>query len=197
MSIRFLILSLFSFLQASVFCQSITIELKNNHPNELACKTILDGLLNKYDLSKWLFTKHIIIDYKTNIPYSHPVLTLTTRHNRDEELLLSTFIHEQLHWFVNSKRSAAFDTALLQLKIQFPNAPAGYPSGAIDSESSYTHLIVNYLEIKIMKELVGELKASQVLQFWMNDHYTWIYEQVYKKGFFIYKILMENGLMPK
>ena len=29
---------------------------------------------------------------------SHPVLTLHTRHRRDDDLLLSTFLHEQLHW---------------------------------------------------------------------------------------------------
>lgn len=156
---------------------------------------MLDSLIDKYQLSNLLFTKHVILDYETNIPHSHPVLTLNTRYKKDEELLLSTFIHEQLHWYLNSKPSALLDTALLQLKQKFPNAPVGYPKGAADIESSYIHLIVNYLEIRILKGLIGELKASQILQYMMNDHYTWIYEQVNKNGFAIYKILNQNGLL--
>jgi hypothetical protein len=53
--------------------------------------------LDKYDLTPWLFTRAVVIDDDAT-PHSHPVLTLHTRHLRDDLLLLSTFIHEQSHW---------------------------------------------------------------------------------------------------
>jgi hypothetical protein len=39
----------------------------------------LERLLKQYDLSKWIFTRKVIID-QGEIPHSHPVLTLHTRH---------------------------------------------------------------------------------------------------------------------
>lgn len=44
------------------------------------------------------------------IPYSHPVLTLHTRHLKDDLALLSTFVHEEYHWY---------ETAHPQEVIQF------------------------------------------------------------------------------
>ena len=41
-------------------------------------------LLRTYDLSPWFFTNVIVIDEKA-VPHSHPVLTLYTRHGRDDE----------------------------------------------------------------------------------------------------------------
>src|SRR5262245_52213072 len=76
----------------------IEISLKNGSRAEIKTRDQLQRLLRTYDLSKWIFTKSILIDEKA-IPHSHPVLTIHTRHLKDDELLLSTFVHEQLHWF--------------------------------------------------------------------------------------------------
>src|SRR5580765_554879 len=77
----------------------IKIALKAGTKAEQDTKAQLERLLKKYDLSKWIFTKSILIDAK-EIPHSHPILTLSTRHLLDDDLLLATFVHEQLHWFV-------------------------------------------------------------------------------------------------
>ena len=85
----FLLLSITSFAQ-----DKIEIALKSGTPREVQTKEQLQRLLKTYDLSKWIFTRSILIDEKA-IPHSHPVLTLHTRHLKDDDLLLSTFVHEQ------------------------------------------------------------------------------------------------------
>src|SRR5437016_4838784 len=76
----------------------IEIKLLHGSKPESETREQLVRLLKTYDLAKWTFTKSVIIDQES-IPHSDPVLTLSTRHLRDDELLLSTYIHEQLHWF--------------------------------------------------------------------------------------------------
>src|SRR4030095_16195983 len=92
-----LLLSITSYAQ-----DRIEISLKNNSREESQTRDQLQRLLKTYDLSKWTFTKSILIDEKA-IPHSHPILTLHTRHLKDDDLLLSTFVHEQLHWFLAQK----------------------------------------------------------------------------------------------
>src|SRR5687768_11798227 len=85
----------------SVAAQSgLKITLANSTPAEQQTRDQLERLLKTYDLSKWIITRSVMIDEKTAIPHSHPVLTLNTRHVKDDELMLSTFVHEQMHWFL-------------------------------------------------------------------------------------------------
>ena len=140
------------------------------------------------------FTRAIQID-ESAIPHSHPVLTLHTRHLKDDDLLLSTFVHEQLHWFLvqNEKET---QEAMKELRLLFPKVPVGFPEGSENDESTYLHLLVNYLEYQADKELLGELRARQVMEFWSTDHYTWIYRTVLERGRDIGNILLKHGLMP-
>jgi len=78
-------------------------------------------------MSPWFYTKSVVIDERA-IPFSHPVLTLHTRHAKDDELLLSTFIHEQLHWFF-SGRPEQTEQAIADLRKAFPDAPTGGTGG--------------------------------------------------------------------
>ena len=68
----------------------LEISLKNKDQREEQTKQQLERLLSTYDLSKWIFTRKILIESRV-IPHSHPVLTLSTRHLKDDELLLATF----------------------------------------------------------------------------------------------------------
>jgi hypothetical protein len=166
---------------SQVDSDSIEISLKHNDDAaELQTKKQLLRLIKSYDVSKWIFTKKIIIDREA-IPHSHPILTLHIRHLKDDELLLSTFVHEQIHWFL-VKQSEQTEKAKVELKTIFPNAPVGFPEGAQDEDSAYLHLLVCYLEYQADKELFGELKARQIMEFWSEDHYTWIYKQVLSEG---------------
>ena len=156
----------------------LEIALKHGSAREAATKAQLQRLLRSYDVSQWLFTKSILVDEQA-IPHSHPTLTLSARHVHDDELLLSTFVHEELHWFVaDSKQSAE---AIKELRRLFPSVPAQGPEGANGEESTYLHLIVCFLEYDADKELLGELKARQLMDFWATDHYTWVYRTVLER----------------
>lgn len=57
------------------------------------------------------------------------------------------------------------DIGLFQLSGRFSDS----------EDSTYLHLLVNTLEYRADKELLGELKARQVMDFWATDHHTWVY----------------------
>lgn len=156
----------------------LQISLKNNTDKELQSKNQLERILNKYNLSKWLFTKKVLIDEKTSIPHSHPVLTLNTSPT-DDFGLLATFVHEQIHWFEESKPQQR-DRAIEELKTIYPDAPGGPPEGARDKYSTYLHLMVCYLEYEAMIELVGKEKAIEVIK--SKHYYRWIYRTVLSDG---------------
>jgi len=157
----------------------LEITLKQGSAREGQTRDQLQRLLKNYDLSRWIFTKTIVIDDRA-IPHSHPVLTLHTRHLHDDELLLSTFVHEELHWLLVNKGKAT-DEAITDLQALFPTVPGKPPEGAQDEHSTYLHLIVCFLEYDADKELLGELQARQVMDFWATDHYTWVYKTVLER----------------
>jgi hypothetical protein len=156
------------------------VEISVKHPgdkNELLARDQLRRLLSQHDVSKWLFTKKVVIDRDAGIPHSHPVLTLDTGGLKDDELVLSTFVHEQIHWHLEEKAEQT-KRAMTELKGLYPDAPAGPPDGARDLESTYRHLIVCYLEYQAGRELLGELRGRQVIEFWATHHYRWVYRRV-------------------
>jgi len=173
---------------------NLEISLAHQSAPEARTREQLQRLLGSYDVAPWTFTKSIAID-ETVIPHSHPVLTLSTRHLKDDELLLSTFVHEQLHWFLVQKGG---DTraAIADLRKIFPNGPAGAPEGAIDENSTYLHLIDCYLEYQADIRLLGELKARQVMEFWATDHYTWVYRTVLDRMRDIAAVVRSHNLIP-
>ena len=173
----------------------LKISLANSTPNEVKVKAQLERLLKTYDMSKWIATPSIIIDEKTTIPHSHPVLTINTRHIKDDELLVSTFVHEQMHWFVD-RDEKKLEAAMVELKKMFPDAPAGPPEGARDQASTYLHVGVCYLEYRALRELMGELKAKQVMEFWSTDHYKWVYRTVLERPRDIGTIMFKYDLVP-
>ena len=183
------------FLNNASYAQSnIDIALRAGSKAEQQTKAQLQRLLQTYDTAKWIFTKSVLIDEKS-IPHSHPVLTLSTRHLRDDELLLSTFLHEQIHWFLTQNHKNT-EEAKKELRVMFPKAPVSFPEGAKDEESTYLHLIVVYLEYRADRELLGELKARQVMEFWATDHYTWIYKTVLERTRDIGNIVFKHKLIP-
>lgn len=173
---------------------NLEITLKQNTPDEARTRDQLRRLLATYDLSPWIYTTSIVIDERA-IPFSHPVLTLHTRHAKDDELLLSTFVHEQFHWFLAGRREAT-EMAIADLRKLFPTVPAGGTAGARDEYSTYLHLLVCYLEQQADVRVLGELKTKQVMAFWATDHYTWVYETVIGRSREIGQIMRERKLIP-
>ncbi|MCB1057530.1 MAG: hypothetical protein KDD11_18680 [Acidobacteria bacterium] len=120
---------------------------------------------------------------------------MSTRHLRDDELLLATFVHEQLHWFVD-RHDEALALARADLAKLFPEVPVGYPEGARDERSTYVHLVVCYLEYRALIQLVGGLRARWVIEFWSHDHYAWVYRTLLERGRDVGGIVAARGLLP-
>ncbi|MFP2928163.1 hypothetical protein ACLESO_23785 [Pyxidicoccus sp. 3LG] len=170
------------------------ISLKQGTGPEQETRRQLELLLTRYDLSPWLFTREVQIDERA-VPHSHPVLTLHTRHLRDDLLLLATFIHEQSHWYFTAKPDET-RAAMAELESLLPGMPVGFPDGANDKESSYLHLCVIPFEYDGLRQLVGDLAARQVMEFWATDHYRVLYRKVLEHPRQIWPILTRHGLLP-
>lgn len=179
-----------------VFAQTnLDISLVHQSVPEARTRDQLQRLVAAYDVSPWVFTKTISIDERA-IPHSHPVLTLHTRHLKDDDLLLSTFVHEQLHWFLVQKGKDTQE-AIGDLRKIFSKVPAGAPEGAVDENSTYLHLIDCYLEHQAVIQLLGELRARQAMEFWATDHYTWVYRTVLDRPRDIAAVVRNHGLIPE
>ncbi|MGD6805245.1 hypothetical protein [Rossellomorea aquimaris] len=155
----------------------IQILYKTNTEKEVSIGIDIKFLIEKYDLKAFAFTNVLLIDEKADFPHSHPVLTINTRHLGKRNLLLSTYIHEQIHWFA-TQHFQSFKKAIQELKTIYPTIPVGYPYGARDEFSNYLHIIINWLELDVMAKVLEKSKYEEVLSFLQTDHYTWIYNVV-------------------
>lgn len=156
--------------------EAMAIVYAHESEAEHATGAQLLALLGRYDLSRWRFTSTVHIE-RGVIPHSHPILTLNTRHLDDDGLLLSTYLHEQLHWFLEGRLEGAM-RAIEALRQRYPQPPVGYPAGAEDEFSSYAHYIVCYLEWRALLAVVGGNEAQRIFTFWRGDHYRDIYAAV-------------------
>ncbi|MEO8000038.1 MAG: hypothetical protein ABI852_21480, partial [Gemmatimonadaceae bacterium] len=118
--------------------QGVSITLAHNSPTETQTKAQIIRLMGQHNVNRWLYTRNIVIDDNA-IPHSHPILTLHTRHLKDDDLLLATLLHEELHWYL-TQNPVAVDSAISDLKKLFPNIPVGYPAGSADEMGNYVHL---------------------------------------------------------
>jgi hypothetical protein len=85
----------------SEMAAKIIIETKNNFPEELKTKALLEEVLAKYLCP--IFTDRVTVE-KDIIPHSHPVLTIKAfksgySDDKFSLILLEDFLHEQFHWF--------------------------------------------------------------------------------------------------
>lgn len=172
----------------------LDISLAHGSAVEQQTQAQLEGLLARYDVSKWVMTDKLVIDEEA-IPHSHPVLTLHTRHLKDDELLLSTFVHEQSHWFIAQHRDEMAQAAT-ELRHLFPHLPLDYPKGSDTQEANYEHLVILLIEWNADRDLFGELKARAIMDFWAHDHYTTLYQLVLDHRYEVFKIAKKHHLVP-
>ncbi|MCA1054103.1 hypothetical protein LCM10_03820 [Rossellomorea aquimaris] len=155
----------------------ITIMCKNNTEKEQDVRNELEQLIAKFDLQDYCYTDVVLVDEYAIYPHSHPMLTMNTRHIGKDNLLLSTFIHEQIHWYA-VQHFQKMKNAIQQLKNMYPSVPVGYPNGAKNEFSSYLHLIINWLEVDVVFNKLEKQQYEEVIHFLQHDHYVWIYRTV-------------------
>jgi len=153
---------------------AITIDLAHGTDRERQTKALLKQVLASYDLSKYTFTRRVVIEERA-VNHAFPVLTLNVRFAQSADELLSSYIHEQLHWHLRA-RGADQQEAIAELRRMYPGAPVGLPEGADTAVSTYGHLVDCYLEIQADRRLIGAERTSAMIG--DKGHYTWIYKTV-------------------
>jgi hypothetical protein len=172
----------------------VTIETANGTHSEESVKQLLGDLLAKYDTSRWAFTDQVIVEDSAT-PHSHPVLTIGTRPIVRTPLgVLTTYLHEQIHWYL-AGRPDATPAAVEELKRLYPEVPDKDHGGARNHESTYLHLIVNWLELESLRLLVGEEAADSTLRQTVDGPvYGWIYKRVFEDHVALSKVVSRHRL---
>jgi hypothetical protein len=159
----------------SAAAPAMKITLKHGTEREARTKAQLERVLSDYDLSKYTFTREVVIEEQA-INHAFPVLTLNVRAFADsEDELLSSFVHEQLHWHLRD-RGPAMQNAVAELRRVYPHVPVGGQEGAETEYSTYGHLVDCYLELVADRKLIGPERTAAVVA--DKGHYTWIYATV-------------------
>jgi hypothetical protein len=166
--------ALLLFVSAWLAQPAVRIDLAHGTDRERQTKATLEQVLGSYDLSKYMFTRQVVIEERA-VNHAFPVLTLNVRFAQSADELLSSFVHEQLHWHLRD-RGRDQQQAIADLRMMYPGAPVGAPEGAETAISTYGHLIDCYLEIQADRQLIGLERTSAVIA--DKGHYTWIYKTV-------------------
>ncbi|NVJ70150.1 MAG: hypothetical protein HWE08_07350 [Alphaproteobacteria bacterium] len=179
-------------LAGTATASSLNITTESGSERELQVANMIQKFEAEFDLSEWRFTNNIHIKSRA-IPHSHPVLTLHTRHIKKPYALYSTYLHEQIHWYLDA-HPAKETAAKADLALLLGEAKTGRPYGSRTVDATYMHVIVCFLEIDAMKKLFGTQKANELLNFWRNDHYTWVYDQLTDHWDEIEQIIIRHDL---
>lgn len=157
---------------------------------------LLASLRKRHDLSRFEYTRLVRIQ-PGGSTHSHPILTLGTRFAESEDTLLSTYLHEQMHWYLwrlggpdHDPVAPFFD----ELVRRYPKAPTRLPDGGRSYEQTYLHLVVCWLEVAAAAELIGWDRASAIAQ--APWGYRWIYRTVLEDWEPLAALLKEHGILP-
>jgi hypothetical protein len=153
---------------------AVSIDVAHGTEREQRTKARLESVIATYDLSKYTFTRKVVIEERA-INHAFPVLTLNARFADSSDELLSSYVHEQLHWHLRD-HAGDQQAAVAELRRMYPNAPVGLPEGADSLFSTYGHLVDCYLEIQADRRLMGQERTAAAIA--DKGHYTWIYKTV-------------------
>jgi hypothetical protein len=173
----------------------LQISLKNGTPAEARMREIVTSLPREYNLAGWILTNVIEID-EGCWPHSHPVLTLNTAFEQNVTMVLTEFVHEQLHWF-EEEHADRRDLAIEETKRYYRDVPSARPEGAGDELSTRLHLLICYLEYQAMKLLTGPEKAKEVMLALSRHHYCWVYRTILRDEEKLAGIIRKYDLVPE
>lgn len=168
----------------------VAIRTTTGNDRELAAVAQLERILATYDLSRWCFTDVCRIQSMA-IPRSHPVLRLNTRHLADDHQALSTFLHEQLHWWLH--QHPAIESAMEAVQVRWSDPPGHREGGAANPFSTWLHLVLCPIEIYAVEAVLGHDLPVETRG---SGPYAWIYQQVLADRAWFSQFLAERDLVP-
>lgn len=175
----------------------IAIELAHDSPSERKTRALLLDLMQHYPLDRWRYADRVRIS-DGEIPHSHPVLTLAGYADPVPPLgLLSSYIHEQLHWFwlleSHGERPSAAMEAFERAFPELPEFPVGPPDGCRSAFSNCLHVAINFWELEGLGGLIGMENARDFIA--NRPFYRAIYRLVLDRTDDIAAILNTNDLV--
>lgn len=157
---------------------------------------MLAALRKRHDLARYEYTRLVCIR-PAGATHSHPILTLGTRFAETEDQLLSTYLHEQMHWYLWRLGGPDHDPVAVffdELVRRYPRAPTRLPEGARSYEQTYLHLVTCWLEIWAATQLIGRERAEAIADSAWG--YRWIYRTVLADWDAIGALLAANDILP-
>ena len=174
----------------------IDIDLAHAEREAQRIRDWLGALRQRHDLTRFEYTRLVRI-VPSGPTHSHPILTLGTRFSETEDLLLATYLHEQMHWYLwrlggpdHDPIAPFFD----ELVRRYPKAPTRLPEGARSYEQTDVHLVVCWLEIAAVTELIGRERAEALAD--TQWGYRWIYRTVLQDWDALGQLLLQHGVLP-
>jgi hypothetical protein len=174
----------------------IDLDLEHARREAERVRDMLRALRRRHDLSRYEYTRVVRVVPGSDT-FSHPILTLGNRFADNEDLLLSTYLHEQMHWYLwhlgtpDKDPVAPFFDELVR---RYPEAPTELPDGARNYESTYLHLVINWLEVAATSEFIGRARACAVAD--AQRTYRWIYRTVLRDWDLLQELYERHGLVP-
>ena len=153
----------------------IQIDLSATQASSERIRDLLVAARRDLNLNLYEYTSKIRIA-PSEIPHSHPVLTLNNRLDKKNDLIC-TYIHEQMHWYVtwfSHAHTKAWHSVINDIKSRYPDIPIKFPEGANTHFSSLLHVLVNWLEIEAASAVLGREVAVEVAS------KNWVYGGIYK-----------------
>ena len=127
------------------------IELATGSDDEQRAAAVFESLVAEYapTIDRFLYTDTVVLDTKSEAPYSHPVLTISPPYVVGPRLVaLTVLVHENMHWAsrVLPGCAAMRDEA----RRRWPDPPAAADGGAHNALSTWLHVCVCSLELAAM-----------------------------------------------
>jgi hypothetical protein len=171
----------------------ISIQLAHHTPREMQTAQTLKQVLSSYDTKNYTFIREVVIEERA-MNHAFPVLTLNARFADSPDELLSSVVHEQLHWYLRD-HDFQQKAAIAELRQMYSNARVGLPEGADTAYSTYGPPVDCYLEIQADRELIGPKRTDEVIK--NKPWYTWIYKTILRDEDKIRAVVQEHNLEIK
>ena len=174
----------------------IDVDLEHAQREADRVRAMLEALRRRHDLSRYEYTRVVRI-VPGGDTFARPILTLGNRFADSEDLLLSTYLHEQMHWYLwhlGTPDRDMLEPFYDELVRRYPDAPVELPDGARNYDATYSHLVVNWLEIAATSEFIGRERAFNVAR--AQRSYRWIYRTVVKDWDALGELYERHGIVP-
>jgi hypothetical protein len=174
----------------------IDIDLDHARREGDRVRDMLAALRRRHDVARYEYTSAVRI-VPGGDTFAQPVLTLGNRFTSSEDELLSTYLHEQMHWYLWYLGTPERDMVapfMDELVRRYPDAPTGPPDGALGYDATYLHLVVNWLEVAATAEFIGRERAVAVAR--AQRSYRWIYRTVLKDWDRLGELYERHDIVP-